>query len=69
MNTDIKPYISSVKIPILIIWGEKAEDIKNFEKIKGLTNRAEYALFEDTSRLPNYENSEEFNKLAKEFLK
>lgn len=69
MNTDIKPYISSVKIPILIVWGEKAEDIKNFEKIKGLTKRAEYALFEDTARLPNYENAEEFNNLAKEFLK
>ncbi len=69
MNTDIKPYISSLKIPMLVIWGEEADDVENFEKIQGLSDKAQYALFEETALLPNYENAEEFNKIAKEFLK
>ena len=69
MNTDIKPYISEIKIPCMFIWGEQAEDYDNFEEIQGLTNRAEYVVFEDTASLPNYENADEFNKIAKEFLK
>lgn len=69
MNTDIKPYIKWLKSPMLVIWGEKAEDADNFEAIQGLSSCAEYALFEETGSLPNYENPEEFNKLAKEFLK
>lgn len=68
MNTDIKPYIENFKVPTLFIWGEDAEDIVCFEEIQGLSDKAEYALFEETSNLPNYENAEEFNKLAIEFL-
>ena len=34
-----------------------------------MTGKPEYALFEDTSDMPNYENPTEFNKLVKEFLK
>ncbi len=69
MNTDIKPYIPEVKIPVMFVWGEHADDYDNFEEIQGLTRRAEYVVFEDTGSLPNYENAEEFNKTAKEFLK
>lgn len=69
MNADIKPYIRALKIPMLVIWGEEAGDIENFEEIQGLSDRAQYAVFEETASLPNYENAEEFNKITKEFLK
>lgn len=69
MNIDIKPYIPDIRIPVLFVWGEQACDYENFEEIQGLTNKAEYVVFEDTASLPNYENSDEFNKIAREFLK
>ena len=69
MNTSIIPYIKLVKVPLLIVWGEKAYDVSNFDKIQGLNEKAEYLLFEETANLPNYENADEFNKAVKEFLK
>lgn len=68
MNTNIKPYIKSLKIPVLIVWGEKADDFDNFSELQGLSSKAEYTVFEDTASLPNYENSKEFNNLVIEFL-
>lgn len=69
MNTDIKPYLSEFRQKTLVIWGEKAADADCFYKIQEIMKEAQYALFEETANLPNYENSEEFNKLVKEFLK
>lgn len=69
MNIDIKPYIADIKIPTLFIWGEQAYDYDNFELIQGLSARAEYAVFEETASLPNYENADEFNRTVREFLK
>lgn len=68
MNTNIKPYLESLKIPTLIIWGEKAEDFDNFDEIQGLSEKTEYAVFENTASLPNYENPNEFNNIVIEFL-
>lgn len=69
MNADIKPYIRNCNIPFFIIWGEQAEDMADFDEVQGLAKKGEYALFEETAGLPNYENAEEFNKAVKEFLK
>lgn len=69
MNMDIKPFIKEFKQKMLIIWGEYSKEIDNFEELQYMTGKPEYALFEDTADMPNYENPTEFNKLVKEFLK
>ena len=69
MNIDIKPFIGKINIPLLIVWGENADDVKNMEKLQTMTDKAEFVLFEETKKLPQYENPEEFNELVKEFFK
>lgn len=71
MNINIKEAIKDLNIPIYIIWGEetKINPILNMEILENIRPDIFYAIFESTRLLPQYENSTEFNKLVREFLK
>lgn len=71
MNMDIKDYLSEITIPTMVIWGEKCKTnpIANMETIKQLIPNGEFAVFEETGELPNYENPTAFNSVVKNFLK
>ncbi|HIT73183.1 MAG TPA: hypothetical protein IAD10_05955 [Candidatus Fimicola cottocaccae] len=71
MNTDIKTSFEGIKIPIYVVWGEenKNNSVSNVDILEELRPDVMFAVFEHTSMLPYYENSEEFNSITEEFFK
>ena len=69
-DVNIRKALESLKIPFLVVWGEKnlSNPITYIREIEKLRPDGEYAIFEETRLLPHYENSEKFNPLIKEFL-
>ncbi len=57
-------------MPTLIVWGknDKAIPVKMSEEMHRILTGSRLEIFEDAGHMPQYECSEEFNKLALEFL-
>lgn len=70
MDADIKNILQTIKIPVCIIWGENSilNPINTMEILKQIRPDFSYYIFEKTRSFPQYENSEEFNKVIREFL-
>ena len=64
------PNLAELDIPTLIIWGreDRATPLAVGERLHGLLPNAEWVVMDSAGHLPNYEEAEEFNRLAIEFL-
>lgn len=62
--------LAQLDIPILIVWGkeDKAIPVKMGEKMHRILKGSRLEIFDQAGHMPQYECSEEFNKLALEFL-
>ncbi len=71
MNMDIKQYISDIKTPVCVAWGEEniLNPIDNMEKMREIMPQCRYYIFEKTRLFPHIENSVEFANSAEDFLR
>lgn len=62
--------LAQLDIPILIVWGkeDKAIPVKMGEEMHRILKGSRLEIFDQAGHMPQYECSEEFNKLALEFL-
>jgi len=70
INEDLSPYLSSVKIPTLVIWGEKdiVTPLKEGEIIAKSIPNAKLSVIKNAGHFRFLEKPEEFIKLIKEFI-
>jgi pimeloyl-ACP methyl ester carboxylesterase len=62
--------LAQLDIPILIVWGkeDKAIPVKMGEEMHRILRGSRLEIFDQAGHMPQYACSEEFNKLALEFL-
>lgn len=69
INEDLSPYLQNIKIPTLVIWGEKdtITPLKEGELISKLIPGAKLSVIKNAGHFRFLEKPEEFTKLIKEF--
>ena len=65
------PKLAAMDVPILLVWGaeDKSVPLETGRKIHNLLPESRFEVFEGAGHVPNYEEADQFNKLAVEFLK
>ena len=70
INEDQSPYLSNIKIPTLVIWGEKdtVTPLQEGELIAKSIPNAKLSIIKNAGHFRFLENPEEFTKLIKDFI-
>ena len=70
INEDQSPYLSNIKIPTLVIWGEKdtVTPLQEGELIAKSIPNAKLSIIKNAGHFRFLENTEEFTKLIKDFI-
>ncbi|EOC99475.1 alpha/beta fold hydrolase [Caldisalinibacter kiritimatiensis] len=70
-NINIVPFLSSIKQPVLIVWGEKAKlsSVQNIYDFKQLNPLFNTYIFKKSGLVPQIEEAQQFNNLAVKFFR